>query len=201
MPRALTEQEKCRLCQRLLDKGRDIVLSYGIKKISVDDITRAAGMAKGSFYHHFESKEKYLYELVRTIRSQIFVQAEKIIQSGDNLKENTKAFLMDLFHIKEMVFFLKYCNDINELIDSIPENNEYESGQIDTDMFVKLLILAGIDISKIKSGVVHNFMHTLHMIMDCELMIEDDLPETFELIMNGFISYLFKDSSVEGDVK
>ncbi|MCL2721778.1 MAG: TetR/AcrR family transcriptional regulator, partial [Treponema sp.] len=70
MPRALTEQEKCRLCNRLLEKGKAIVLAQGIKKVSVDDIAKAAGMAKGSFYQHFESKEVFLYELINDIHKQ-----------------------------------------------------------------------------------------------------------------------------------
>ena len=188
MPRALTEQEKCRLCRRLLEKGMEYILLYGIKKVSVDDITKAAGMAKGSFYHHFESKEKFLYELILLIRKHVFSHAEKTACGGDDLKENVRAFLTNLFHMREMVFFLKNCSDINELFNSIAEDKE---SQIDTDMFEKLLALAGIDTKKIKPGVAHNYMHTLFMIMECDLMAEEDLPQTFDLIMDSFISYIF----------
>jgi len=215
MPRALTEQEKCRLCQRLLDKGRDIVFGIGIKKISVDDITKAAGMAKGSFYHHFESKEKYLYELIMEIHKQIFKQAQNYIETVNTLKEKTQlkqyinGFLNNLFHMPQMKFFIKNCNDINDLMDIMAENEDEPSffkntprlKKIDADLFEKLIAMTGVDTKKVKSGVMHNYMHTLFMIMDCDLMMEDDLDETFELIMDSFISYLINGGVAAGDIK
>ncbi len=50
MPRALTEQERCAQCERLLNKGRDVVLMYGMRKVSIEDIAKAAGMAKGTLW-------------------------------------------------------------------------------------------------------------------------------------------------------
>ncbi|MDR0463663.1 MAG: TetR/AcrR family transcriptional regulator [Treponema sp.] len=207
MPRALTEQEKCRLCQRLLDKGRDIVFGIGIKKISVDDITKAASMAKGSFYHHFESKEKYLYELIMDIHKQIFEQAQKYIETVNSLREKTQlkqyisGFLNNLFHMPQMKFLIKNCNDINDLIDAMPESEKKGKSIIDADLFEKLINMTGVDTKKLKSGVMHNYMHTLFMIMDCDLMMEDDLDETFELIMDSFISYLINGGVAAGDIK
>ena len=191
MPRALTEQEKCRLCKRLLDKGKDVVLSQGIKKVSVDDIAKAAGMAKGSFYQHFESKEVFLYELINDMHLQMFEQAEQMLKAGDDLKANTRIFLMNLFHMPQMVFFTKNYNEINELFESMPEKESLSTKEIEKEMFEKFMIKAGIDIQKVKPGVVHNYLHALYLVMGSELMIEDDLPETFELIMDNLISYIF----------
>jgi len=191
MPRALTEQEKCRLCKRLLDKGKEVVLSQGIKKVSVDDIAKAAGMAKGSFYQHFESKEVFLYELINDMHLQMFEQAEQMLKAGDDLKANTRIFLMNLFHMPQMVFFTKNYNEINELFESMPEKESLSTKEMEKDVFEKLMIKAGIDIQKVKPGVVHNYLHALYLVMGSELMIEDDLPETFELIMDNLISYIF----------
>ncbi|MCL2443594.1 MAG: TetR/AcrR family transcriptional regulator [Treponema sp.] len=194
MPRALTEQEKCRLCNRLLEKGKSIVLTQGIKKVSVDDIAKAAGMAKGSFYQHFESKEVFLYELINDIHKQIFTQAEQMLQAGDDLRVNTRRFLMNLFHMPQMVFFTKNYNEINELFESMPEKEATSTKEMERELFEKLMIKAGIDTQKVKPGVVHNYLHALYLVMGSDLMIEDDLSETFELIMDNLISYIFGDT-------
>ena len=194
MPRALTEQEKCRLCNRLLEKGKAIVLTQGIKKVSVDDIAKAAGMAKGSFYQHFESKEVFLYELINDIHKQIFTQAEQMLQAGDDLRANTRRFLMNLFHMPQMVFFTKNYNEINELFESMPEKEATSTKEMEKELFEKLMIKAGIDTQKVKPGVVHNYLHALYLVMGSDLMIEDDLSETFELIMDNLISYIFGDT-------
>ncbi len=42
---------------RLLEAARDVVRTKGFAATSVDDLCRAAGVTKGAFFHHFESKE------------------------------------------------------------------------------------------------------------------------------------------------
>lgn len=43
---------------KLLDAARDVIRTKGYAATTVDDICTAAGVTKGSFFHHFESKER-----------------------------------------------------------------------------------------------------------------------------------------------
>ena len=49
--------------EELMDAAERIFLSKGIAGTSVDEIVAAADVAKGTFYIHFESKEKLLLAL------------------------------------------------------------------------------------------------------------------------------------------
>jgi TetR/AcrR family transcriptional regulator, transcriptional repressor for nem operon len=42
---------------KLLDAARDVIRTQGYAGSTVDDICTAAGVTKGSFFHHFDSKE------------------------------------------------------------------------------------------------------------------------------------------------
>jgi TetR/AcrR family transcriptional repressor of nem operon len=42
---------------RLLDAAMQVIRAQGYAATTVDDICRAAGVTKGAFFHHFESKE------------------------------------------------------------------------------------------------------------------------------------------------
>src|SRR5215468_4662193 len=50
--------------EQLLDTGLQILHERGFNATSVQDITEAAGVPKGSFYNHFESKEDLGAEVV-----------------------------------------------------------------------------------------------------------------------------------------
>lgn len=58
MPRPTKRQpERGDARTRLLEAARDIIREKGFAATSVDDLCRAAAVTKGSFFHHFESKE------------------------------------------------------------------------------------------------------------------------------------------------
>ena len=44
---------------QLLDAGVAVIRQRGLAATTVDDICRAAGVTKGAFFHHFESKDAY----------------------------------------------------------------------------------------------------------------------------------------------
>lgn len=43
--------------QRIFETARRLIMEHGFENVSVDSIVEAAGVAKGSFYVHFESKD------------------------------------------------------------------------------------------------------------------------------------------------
>ena len=43
--------------RRLLDAAVDVIRGKGLSATSVDDLCAAAGVTKGAFFHHFESKQ------------------------------------------------------------------------------------------------------------------------------------------------
>lgn len=68
--------------KKIFETARQLVLEYGFENISVDAIADAAGVSKGTFYVHFESKDAL---------------AAALIDEGTNtIDMNYKAFLADL---------------------------------------------------------------------------------------------------------
>lgn len=57
MPRRFTADEEQRIEAALVEAGRGIMGLRGVRKTSIDELVHAAGIAKGSFYRFFPSKE------------------------------------------------------------------------------------------------------------------------------------------------
>ncbi|MBN1858064.1 TetR/AcrR family transcriptional regulator [Candidatus Bipolaricaulota bacterium] len=64
MPRAFTETEKQTIRGKLMAAGRACFLRYGLKKTTIDDLVKPAGIAKASFYLFFKHKEALFVEIM-----------------------------------------------------------------------------------------------------------------------------------------
>ncbi|MEV4091695.1 TetR/AcrR family transcriptional regulator [Streptosporangium saharense] len=61
---AFTTEEKARITRVLLDAGEELFTTQGLKKTSLDELVASAGIAKGSFYAFFDSKESLYLEVM-----------------------------------------------------------------------------------------------------------------------------------------
>lgn len=61
---AFTATEKERIARVLLDTGEELFTTQGLKKTSLDELVGPAGIAKGSFYAFFDSKESLYLEVM-----------------------------------------------------------------------------------------------------------------------------------------
>jgi len=64
MAMAFTSDEKARIAGTLVDAGEQLFAAQGLKKTSLDELVRPAGIAKGSFYAFFDSKESLYLEVM-----------------------------------------------------------------------------------------------------------------------------------------
>lgn len=64
MPKAFDTKEKVAIRAALMQKGLEHFERYGVRKARIDDICREIGIAKGSFYAFFPSKEELFMAIV-----------------------------------------------------------------------------------------------------------------------------------------
>lgn len=64
MPANFTEKQRQEISDKLLDIGYDLIREMGLRKMKVSVIAERAGIATGTFYHFFRSKEAYIEALI-----------------------------------------------------------------------------------------------------------------------------------------
>ncbi len=99
MPKSFTIQERKTIERSLLEKGRELFSVYGLKKTTIDDITDGIGIAKGSFYNFFESKEVLYYEVFLQEEKKLRGKALMALSSGNLTAKRFKQFLVRTFQM------------------------------------------------------------------------------------------------------
>ncbi len=92
MPVIFTEEDKKRLRERFFQIGYEKIKSQGFKRTRIDDITIEAGIAKGTFYNFFSSKEQFFYEMMRFNRDKNRKKTEAFFLHGNPTRENVRHF-------------------------------------------------------------------------------------------------------------
>ena len=115
MARISAEQRK-QIHETLLSKSKELFIQYGFSKTSIDDIVNACGIAKGSFYSYYPTKEELFYAVLRReeeIKNNIIVEV-----MSESLPP--KELLMRFFDISFKAI------EENEFFQSLYQRGEYE---------------------------------------------------------------------------
>ncbi len=84
----------------LLDKGIEALWCKGYNGTSVNDIVKAAGVPKGSFYFYFESKEDFVVKALNRYFNQMFAPAEEIL---NEINISAKQRLINFYEFRNNV--------------------------------------------------------------------------------------------------
>jgi AcrR family transcriptional regulator len=90
LPR-FSENEKERIQDKLLMEGERLFRTYGIKKVTIDDLVEAVSIAKASFYTFYESKEYLYLDIVQSIQQKIFTELNILLDSNSGLPSKERV--------------------------------------------------------------------------------------------------------------
>ena len=61
-------EQRSRKAARILDSARELVLDHGVRKVTVSEIARTAGVGKGTVYLYWAAKEDLILGLFARCR-------------------------------------------------------------------------------------------------------------------------------------
>lgn len=98
MPKIISEHERQQTKIAIVQQAIKLIQAKnGIRDITVDDIVRAVGIGKSSFYSYFKSKEECLFEVIENDYIDTMKKAEEIAKVDMPLKEKIVAYFYDFY--------------------------------------------------------------------------------------------------------
>ena len=122
---AFTDYENEQLRKALLKETRRCAATLGMKKTSVNQLTDAVGIAKGSFYKFYESKEMLFFAVLEDIHSDLYGVADKSLKESIGLPASeraAKAVLAVCNRLSDTDDMIFIENDAKLLLQRLPEN-------------------------------------------------------------------------------
>lgn len=88
---AFTEEQNETIRRDLLREALHCGITIGMRKTSVEQLTDAVGISKGSFYKFFDSKELLFFAVLENIHTECFAVAQASLQKSAALPPANRA--------------------------------------------------------------------------------------------------------------
>ena len=198
MSRAFNEEEKEAIRKKLITEGRVLFERYGLKKTNVAEIADAAGIAKGSFYNFYNSKEELFIDVLDGFEGEM--QQELIAQiTGMNLsrKEMLKELLGFLFekqYENPLMEIMMNEKRMQEIMTKIPEDKLARFLDRDERMVRQLNDIFGEGFKQHRPEVLSGLFRNLFiMSFNKRLIGEDVFDEVAKLMIDLIADGLIKE--------
>ena len=121
---AFTEVQNETIRSDLIREARRCGVTIGMRKTSVEQLTEAVGISKGSFYKFFDSKELLFFVVLEDIHTECFAAARKSLLENARLAAADRAaaaILAACRWLSETQAFVFIENDAEFLLHRLPE--------------------------------------------------------------------------------
>lgn len=100
----------------------DLLLEKGLKKLTVSEIAKTAGIGKGTVYEYFPNKEAVVFEIIRNVIEEH--QQNLIERSDENTSCRQKVFYLFDFSLCQYKDYTKHLDVYREYLSvTLAENN------------------------------------------------------------------------------
>lgn len=191
MAGGFSEKQRAEVRKALIEAGGVLGCSLGLKKMTVAMVAKKAGVAVGTFYNFFASKEDFVLALIRDTESafetEIATQFDANGQIG--LKQFLEAFRLDFTPERNFLLRLR-LEDWLWLKDHIRDSS-YFNTQKDLEK-IRFLLPRITGVRKdIDLGVVVNFIKSIYALyQNRDTLFENALPTNVDLIFDSIYRYM-----------
>ena len=191
MPRIFDESGRERVQEQLLEAGFDLIKQYGLRKTSISDIAQKAGIATGTFYNFYKSKEEFVYQIVLYKRNVVKGYFETLIKSGNANRKGFRDYLRVIYHSDNNIF--DYLNESEMAILNARWPKEYWKNK-ENDENTSEWMLSNLDgvSSECNWRVFANLTKSISLIRYGRVRLyPEEYEESLDIYIDAIVDYVF----------
>ena len=198
MPKIFNEDDRSIIKENLMKLGLEALENKGYKNSSVEDIARQAGIAKGTFYSFFQSKEHFYFEIMLSIRDRNRKDLYDFISSDKAFDRIAmENFLYKRYAERKNVYHYFTYDDFNIIFRKMPEQISISS--IDSITLATELLAHIPNVNpNMNNEVIINILHIMgNYAADKGLLSIGSHESTIRFLANALATYILKEDSDE----
>lgn len=187
MASAFTNEEREKIHKALIASAKEMASKYGMKKTSVEQLAKSAGISKGMFYKFYPTKELLFFEMLESMHSEIYGNAEKVLKERTDLSEGkrlSEAFMSAINTVGSYGLMDFWENETQYLLRKIPGDILEKHYHSDEEHISRLIKISGINIS-LPSDVVSALVRALILTISNRSQIGKYYPEVLKILVHS----------------
>lgn len=178
----------------MLSVGIDLIKEKGIRKLTVSDVTERTGIGKGTFYHFYDSKELYIYDVILFSKRQIKEALNNIVEANGKInRESFDRIFQDFSFLSEENIVRSISEeDMKWLLGRLPESYTLNPTK-EEDVIEAILSNCENLNDNINYHVIANIMKIMAISVENKgRLYQDALNENLCLMKEMLLDILFK---------
>lgn len=191
MPIPFDEKQQEQIKEQLFLSGIRLLKKFGVQRTTVDKLTKDCGIAKGSFYLFYESKEEYIYALSH------YVNQKAINEFQARLNDNHQLTVHDFIEYLRWYLYSDLdllasmtIDDFNWLEKHLQVYKPFDLTK-QKKLLKQLLSYVSDTREDIDLGVVVNLIKEIYAMREHrENFVEGSIDQTIELVLHTLEMYI-----------
>lgn len=189
MPKIFNEQEREVIRCKLLDAGIEILAKKRYRDIAIDEITAEVGIAKGTFYNFFPSKEVFFYEIMQLIKERNRDSLKNLICGEQPTKEDVINCLYYRYTQLKTVYDYFTPEEMKLIVRKLPNGDSQNDSVEFAEFICKHLTEIGADK---QAAVIVDMCNMLALAASNRSLFEPDgYEQAIRIFCNAMAEYIF----------
>lgn len=186
-PRSFTGEERSRIDQSLHEGAARLMRQMRIRNITVEDLAREAGIAKGSFYSFYRSREALLWAVIKAEEQALVERIGDLAREEGVLQTRIARAFTEVLLDRSSLLFLLSPQDIASITQKLPAEVLSEDRTAGSSLLMGLLAAFGIAQDQDTVNILQGMVHTLGFVASSEHPgAAEAAPELLALLADAF---------------